>query len=123
MTTDTTEKGLESQIVADMLARGWIAGDSTEYHREYAVDLVQLREFLIATQKPIAELLDLDNDTPARRSFLARLQGEITKHGVIYILRNGIKHGAHSIELFYGTPSPDNIKAGERNAANRFSVT
>ena len=40
-----------------------------------------------------------------------RLQGEIAKRGVIDVLRNGIKHGPHHVDLFYGTPSPGNAKA------------
>jgi type I restriction enzyme, R subunit len=43
MKTDTSEKGLESLIVADMTAAGWIAGSGADYNREYGVDLVQLR--------------------------------------------------------------------------------
>ena len=69
-----------------------------------------------------AEALDLSDDSPTRRKFLARLQGEISKRGAIDVLRYGIKHGPHHIDLFYGTPSPGN-PAGERFAANRFSVT
>jgi len=38
-------------------------------------------------------------------------------------LRNGIKHGPHQLDLFFGTPSPGNPKAQERYRANRFSVT
>ena len=59
----------------------------------------------------------------ARQKFLARLQGEITRRGVIDVLRHGIKHGALSFDLFYGTPSPENAKAVARHAANRFSIT
>ncbi len=36
---------------------------------------------------------------------------------------NGIKHGPHHVDLFYGTPSPGNAKAVELFARNRFSVT
>lgn len=141
-TTDTSEQGLESLIVAAMTAQpaaapgeavrdrgepfgggGWIAGDPKDYDREYAVDLVQLRAFLMATQKGTAEALDLDHASPTRARFLARLQGEITKRGTIDVLRHGIKHGPHSIDLFYGTPSPGNEQAAERFRANRFSVT
>ena len=61
--------------------------------------------------------LDLDQDGPTRRKFLARLQGEISKRGVIDVLRHGIKHGPHHLDLFYGTPSPGNAKADERYAA------
>ena len=87
------------------------------------LDLAQLAAFLRATQLRVAEALDLDHDSPARRIFLARLQGEVTKRGVIDLLRKGLKHGPHSLDLFYGTPSPGNVNAAERFAANRFSVT
>jgi type I restriction enzyme, R subunit len=53
MKTDTSEKGLESLIVADMTAAGWIAGSGADYNREYGVDLVQLRVFVHATQEPL----------------------------------------------------------------------
>ena len=39
------------------------------------------------------------------------------------MLRHGIKHGPHDVDLFYGTPSPGNPKAAQRFALNRFSVT
>ncbi|MDE0293093.1 MAG: type I restriction endonuclease, partial [Bryobacterales bacterium] len=55
--------------------------------------------------------------------FLARLQGEVTRRGVIDVLRKGVKHGPHHVELFYGAPSPGNPAAAERYARNRFSVT
>ena len=51
------------------------------------------------------------------------MQGEIGKRGVIDVLRHGVKHGPHAIDLFYGTPSPGNLKAAARFALNRFSVT
>ena len=123
MKTDTSEYGLESLIVKHMTSSGWVAGQPTDYDRAYAVDLVQLCEFLKATQEPLVEALELNSDNPTRRKFLARLQGEITKRGTIDVLRHGIKHGPHHIDLFYGTPTPGNAKAEERFAANRFSVT
>ena len=43
MKTDTSEKGLESLIIADMASAAWIVGDPAHYDREYAVDLVQHR--------------------------------------------------------------------------------
>src|SRR5436309_2365997 len=102
---------------------GWLLGDPHHYDRDYCVDLVQLRGFVIATQDDLADALSLGTDGSTRRSFLARLQGEISKRGTIDVLRHGIKHGPHHIDLFYGTPSPGNLKAAERYDANRFSVT
>ena len=140
MKTDTTEQGLESLIIEAMTgertkapnddavrdARGainWLPGFAEHYDREYTVDPVQLRAFLDVTQKDAGKSLDLPNDGPTRRAFLARLQGEITKRGTIDVLRHGIKHGPHHIDLFYGTPSPGNLKAQGQYAANRFSIT
>lgn len=123
MKTDTSEKGLESLIVGAMTARGWLAGDPADYDREYAVDLKQLSIFLTETQPDICEPLDIANASPTRQKFLARLQGEISKRGVIDVLRHGIKHGAHHIDLFYGTPTPGNVKAAAQSEQNRFTVT
>jgi type I restriction enzyme R subunit len=140
MPTDTTERGLEELIVAAMTASteraegvasahglygsgGWILGDWHDYEREYAVDLRQLTEFLRASQPAVAEVVQLDEDGPARRKFLARLQGEITRRGVVDVLRKGIQHGAHAITLFLASPTPGNSKAEEQFALNRFSVT
>ena len=144
MTTDTSERGLERLICTVMTGSpcdpvpagpdrlfdrpavygtGWIGGQPEDYDREYCVDLAKLSAFLQATQPKVAEGLALDEDGPTRRKFLARLQGEITKRGTIDVLRHGIKHGPHHLDLFYGTPSPGNEAAAVRYAANRFSVT
>ena len=140
MATDTSELGLERLIVAAMTGvapaaggvadtpgtygeRRWVEGSPNDYDREYAIDLAQLTSFLQATQPEVAEALDLANDGPTRRSFLARLQGEITRRGTIDVLRAGLKHRQHDLDLFYGTPSPGNLTAAERFALNRFTVT
>ena len=141
MTTDTSELGLERLIVASMTGvppaagggvaetpatygeRRWVEGSPHDYDREHAVDLVQLTAFLQATQPEVAEALDLANGGPTRLRFLARLQGEITRRGTIDVLRSGLKHRQHDVDLFYGTPSPGNPTAAERFALNRFTVT
>ncbi|MEU4218182.1 type I restriction endonuclease subunit R [Actinoplanes sp. NPDC026623] len=125
MSTDMSEKGLEALIVRHMTSPegGWLPGEPQHYEREYAVDLVQLAIFLETTQGEVASELDLHRDNPTRRKFLARLQGEITKRGVVDLLRHGLRHGPHQLDLFYGTPTPGNIAAEERNRLNRFTVT
>ncbi len=141
--TDTSERGLERLICtalaghpceppaagtvaeppADYGGVGWSGGNFHDYDREYCVDLVQLSAFLRATQPKAAESLGLSSDGPTRRKFLARLQGEIAKRGSIDVLRHGIDHGSHHLDLFYGTPSAGNEKAQERFEQNRFTVT
>ena len=143
MTTDLTERGLERLICKGLTGDpcdppsgctvgepppsyggvAWSPGNHHDYNREYCVDLIQLRTFLHATQPDTAPALRLDEDCPTRRKFLARLQGEISKRGTIDVLRNGIKHGPHDLELFYGTPSAQNEKAQRRFRQNRFTVT
>ena len=142
MTTDTTERGLERRICTFLTGHpcdppkgtyhgrsarglrgvGWSAGNPHDYDREYCVDPVQLSAFLRATQPEAAESLALDEDGPTRRKFLARLQGEISKRGTINVLRSGLKHGAHDLDLFYGTPSAENEKARALFELNRFTV-
>lgn len=143
MKTDTSERGLERLICASLTGNpcdppepgtvqepvqahggvGWICGNTNDYDREYCVDLLQLSAFLRETQPEVAKTLALGEDGPTRRKFLARLQGVITKRGTIDVLRHGLKHGAHDLDIFYGAPSAGNIKAQQRYAANRFSVT
>lgn len=124
MKSDTSERGLETIIVTSLVdAAGYILGDPQDYDRDHAVDLTQLLAFLQATQLKAVEQLGLASDGPRRQQFLHRLQGDITRHGVIHVLRNGVKHGPASVDLFYGTPSPGNAQAATRFAANRFSVT
>ena len=121
MPTDISEQGLESLIETDLIAGGWLPGDATDYDRDHCLDLEHLRAFLEATQPDAAE--ELAEDGPTRRKFLARLEGEIARHGVIHVLRHGVQHGPLSIDLLYPSPSPGNPAAAERYAANRFSAT
>jgi type I restriction enzyme R subunit len=147
MTTDTSEKGLESLIVrhmtgADGLAvapntvaerpppyggTGYTAGSAQDYDRAHALDVPQLFAFLRATQPEAFKKLALAdaNDTKDinRLKFLARLSGETGKRGVIDVLRKGVEHGPVHFDLFYGTPSLGNAKAEQLHAENRFSIT
>ena len=141
--TDTSERGLERLICTALAGHpcdppaegtvaeppagyggvGWSGGNFHDYDREYCVDLVQLAAFLRATQPEPTEALALSQDGPTRRAFLTRLQGEVIKRGTIEVLRNGIKHGALHLDLFYGTPSVGNRQAQDRFEQNRFTVT
>ncbi len=144
MPTDTSEQGLEALITRAMTGRthllepphqatlsavpvsdgtGWLLGDPHHYDRSHCLDLVQLQGFLEATQPQIAEAVAIGVDGPTRRQFLARLEKQITQRGVVDVLRKGIRHGPHEIQLFYGTPSPGNSRAAELFGLNRFSLT
>jgi type I restriction enzyme R subunit len=146
--TDTTEKGLESLIVRHMTGAaglavqpnhvaerppayggtGYTAGSPQDYDRAHALDVAQLFAFLRSTQpETIARLAMADANNAKdinRLKFLTRLSGEISRRGVIDVLRKGIEHHpAGHFDLFYGTPTPGNAKAEALHAENRFSVT
>ena len=148
MSTDTSEKGLETLIMRHMTGEGglavvpntvaerppppyggtgYTAGSAKDYDRAHALDVPQLFAFLYATQPETFKKLALADAKDAkdinRLNFLARLSSETGKRGVIDVLRKGVAHGPLHFDLFYGTPSPGNAKAERLHAQNRFSIT
>ncbi|MBK6862838.1 MAG: type I restriction endonuclease subunit R [Ideonella sp.] len=148
MTTDTSEKGLESLIVRHMTGTdglavephtaarppvpyggtGYVAGSPKDFERAHALDVAQLFAFLRATQPEAFEKLAMADAHDAkdinRLKFLGRLSAEVGRRGVIDVLRRGIAHHpAGHFDLFYGTPSEGNVKAAALHAQNRFSIT
>lgn len=144
MTTDTSEKGLETLIVRhltgtdgiavppdsvaekpDLTGTGYFAGSPKDFDRAHAIDVPQLFAFLRATQPEAFKKLAISDDPRDfnRLKFLARLSAEIGKRGVIDMLRKGVEHGPLHFDLFYGTPSPGNAKAESLHSQNRFSIT
>lgn len=58
-----------------------------------------------------------------KRQFLNRLSSEITKRGIIDVLRNGVKAYPADLIMFYFTPTENNEKSKEMFEKNIFSVT
>ena len=146
MTTDITEKGLETIIIRHMTGSdginsnpgtievrpdpegaGYFAGIPKDYDRQHCVDVTQLFSFLQSTQPEEFKKLGIVNGNDPkdvnRLKFLARTASEINKRGVIDVLRNGVQHGPTNLNLFFVTPSPGNERAAALNTQNRFSIT
>ncbi|WP_238148740.1 type I restriction endonuclease subunit R [Serinicoccus sediminis] len=117
------EESLESLIVRQMVEGEWTQGTAADYEPAYAIDLFQLTAFIEETQPELVEAISLREPTPRRHEFLSRLQGEITRNGVVHVLRKGIDHRQHHVDLFFPTPTLGNVKAAELFADNRFTVT
>lgn len=117
------EESLEALIVDQMVDGGWAEGAPARYVPSYAIDLEHFAAFIESTQPDLLDSLGLALETPTRHKFLARLQGEITRRGVVHVLRNGIDHLGLHVDLYYPTPAAGNPKAAEHFAANRFVVT
>ncbi|MFF3572185.1 type I restriction endonuclease subunit R [Nocardia jiangxiensis] len=120
---ESLEELIVDQMVSDSGHPEWIEGAPTDYNASYALDLTYLVAFIAATQPTLVEPLSLAADTPIRHKFLARLQGEITKRGVVHLLRNGVQHGPHHVDLYYPTPTTGNTKAAKLFDKNRFVIT
>jgi type I restriction enzyme R subunit len=136
MPANMKESGFETLIV-DWLVQhnGYEQSASEDYSREYALDENRLFRFLNVTQSRQMEMLGIYPDSHdshvqthgraflQRTQFLNRLQGEITKRGIIDVLRNGLKIYPANLIMFYQTPSENNLSARENFAQNIFSVT
>ncbi len=140
MPTDTTERGLESVIVGWLTGQrgdetGGIAelptaydadyglGQSDDFDPDHAIDTRQLFDFLAATQPDEITKVNAGTPGPSRTKFLDRLQGEITRRGVVDVLLRGVQHQSGRFSLMYGTPTPGNVDAAAQWGANRFTVS
>jgi type I restriction enzyme R subunit len=121
--TDTTERGFESLIINYLVTKnGFEQGLSTDYNCEYAIDESRLLRFLHSTQPVELAKLGIEHGQ-GRLKFLTRLRDEISKRGVIEVLRTGLDIYPVSLTLFYQTPSSKNLRAQEDYLKNIFSVT
>ena len=124
MLTNTKESGFEALIVKWLVEHnGYEEGLNKDYSKEYAVDETRLFRFLQDTQPEQLEKLGIRKSHQKYAQFLSRLQGEISKRGIVDVLRNGIKVYPADLIMFYLTPTDGNAKAKEMFKKNIFSVT
>lgn len=122
--TNTKESGLESLVVKWLVEHnGYEQGQNHDYNMEYALDTVRLFRFLKDTQPDAVKKLQLETSPQKTAQFLARVRDEITKRGIVDVLRKGIKAYPASLIMFYMTPSVNNPAAAALHAKNIFSVT
>lgn len=122
--TDTTEKGLEDIIVTWLdKYNHYERGTNNDYNKEYAIDEVRLFRFLHDTQPVAMEQLGIDKSAQKKRQFLNRLSSEISKRGIIDVLRNGVKVYPADLVMFYFTPRENNEESKVLFDKNIFSVT
>lgn len=122
--TDKTEKGFETLIVNWLVNQnGYQQGTNEDYNKEYAIDETRLFRFLNDTQPKEMAKLGVNQSDQKKRQFLNRLSGEITRRGIIDVLRNGIKAYPADLILFYFTPTENNEQAKRLFDKNIFSVT
>lgn len=122
--TNTKEEGLESLIVDWLVQQnGYEQGTNADYNKPYAFDEMRLFRFLDDTQPQEMEKLGVHKSDHKKREFLTRLSNEISKRGIIHVLRNGVKVYPANLVLFYFTPSEGNERSKQLFEKNIFSVT
>jgi type I restriction enzyme R subunit len=124
MPTDTSEHKLED-IIVDYLrdVNGYEQGVSSDYKPEWGFDTGRLEAFLLATQRSKVEQSGIFSTPSKRKAFLERVRSEVSKRGVVDVLRNGVKHGiGFEFSMYYPLPDAANQTAQRQYAANRFVV-
>lgn len=127
LTTDTSEKGLETLITEWLIVhngfeRGALYGMG-EYNKDFAVDETRLLRFLADTQSAELAKLRFDEQPNERNAFLTYIREKISKEGVIELLRKEFRYKQAKFYLFYVLPSKGNTTAEELWDKNIFSIT
>lgn len=124
MSTDTSEKGLETLIEKYLLeTNGYYRGMPSDYSTDYALDCDKLELFLCSTQEDkVQRTVDFKNPH-IRHSFFDRLKNEITKRGVIDVIRKGYNYNTTHFDMYYPFPSELSESGQSYYDRNIFSVT
>ena len=123
MPTNTSEKGLEAIIAAHLVEHnGYVQGASQDYNADYALDTARVETFLQDTQpQKVAESLAFASPHN-KHQFFERLKNEISKRGIIDVLRKGYRYNTNHFDMYFPLPSELNNTAKQLYAKNIFSV-
>lgn len=118
-----TESDFEAAIEARLLAHGWRHGSPTEYDLPLGLDPVQLIGFVQETQPKSWANLAQRYGSAVVTKVTKRIADEIDAHGVVHVLRRGVKDSGQRIQLAFFRPThgltPELL---ENYAANRLLV-
>lgn len=123
MPANTAEIGLENLIVEHLCDNNnYVQGTSSEYNTDYALDTARVEAYLQATQpQKVAESLAFASPHN-KHNFFERLKNEITKRGVIDVLRKGYRYNTHLFDMYSPLPSDLNDSAKEHYKKNIFCL-
>lgn len=120
---DTSETGLEKLIV-DWLRdkNGYEQATPHDYNKDFALVDTWVERFVVATQPDKVEQSMCFASPSERMKFFTRLANEITKRGVVDVLRKGYKFNGSTFDLYYPLPSDLNPSAKKAYGQNIFGV-
>ena len=120
------ESTLEKLITEHLVKNDWCLGESSNYNREYGLDLNELMLFILNTQKESWERLASlhGGENLAQRKFSERLGKEIDSRGTIDVLRKGLVDLGVKFQLAYFVPAHDLTEENRiKYKSNRATVT
>ena len=120
---DTSETGLE-KIIVDWLRdkNGYEQATPHDYNKDFALVDTWVERFVVATQPDKVEQSMCFASPSERMKFFTRLANEITKRGVVDVLRKGYKFNGSTFDLYYPLPSDLNPSAKKAYRQNIFGV-
>ena len=120
---DTSETGLE-KIIVDWLRdkNGYEQATPHDYNKDFALVDTWVERFVVATQPDKVEQSMCLASPSERMKFFTRLANEITKRGVVDVLRKGYKFNGSTFDLYYPLPSDLNPSAKKAYGQNIFGV-
>lgn len=120
---DTSETGLE-KIIVDWLRdkNGYEQATPHDYNKDFALVDTWVESFVVATQPDKVEQSMCFASPSERMKFFTRLANEITKRGVVDVLRKGYKFNGSTFDLYYPLPSDLNPSAKKAYGQNIFGV-
>ncbi len=118
-----TEKKFEQLIEDNLIASGYSTSPYAEYDRNFCLNRKQVIEFILRTQPEKWELLQEIYDVDTENKILARISSEISKRGIIDVLRNQVVDRGVYLNLCYFEPksdlNPDHLRLYQ---LNQFTV-
>ncbi|MDY0300456.1 MAG: type I restriction endonuclease subunit R [Trichlorobacter sp.] len=104
--------------------QGFVAGCSQNFDRAYAIDKEYFWQFLNTTQAKELEGFKQYNPQDWQRKILERFDRLVKKHGLLHLLKKGLKVDNAHFYLMYPAPlASSSAKVKENFEANIFSCT
>ena len=123
MSTDTSEKGFQKDIINYLTSTGYEKRTTKNYNVSSCLDIELVLKFIHTTQpKEWKKFAKIHKSNP-EASFISSLVKRINKYGTIDVLRNGFRDAGTKFNLFY--PPPNNSLNPELKSKfnqNIFSV-
>ncbi len=108
MTTDTSEKAFQNDIIAHLVSTGYHQRGNHNYNRASCIDPELTLQFIQDTQEREWKKFQRVYGEQSEQKFFYRMINELDKKGTINALKNGFKDAGCHFELFY--PKPNNRK-------------